>query len=183
MKKDSFLFACAKMLFKYICYHILGLLAVIGVIAFIKGAVGACIAQLFGLGIILVLPFMSVYKIGDTDYNKVQFNRIKNDPFKYIKIGFISYSPFIAASVLIVLAKLGVISDAYLPFYRLINAPFMPFIQALMPTTLTLAEISLVNVIIAALTSVLPPIALGLGYRQGLRRLNIADAFAASKKN
>ena len=183
MKKDSFLLICAKMLFKYICYHILGLLAVIGVIAFIKGAVGACIAQLFGLGIILVLPFMSIYKIGDSDYNKVQFNRIKDDPFKGLKIGLISYSPFILASVLIVLAKLGVISDAYLPFYRLINAPFMPFVQALMPTTLTLAEMSLFNVIIAALTSVLPPLALGLGYRQGLRRLDVADVFVTPKNN
>ncbi len=179
MKKDSFWFVCAKMFFKYICYHLFALFAIVGIIAFIKGAVGSCIAQVFGLGIILVLPYLSIYKVGDTDCNKLQFNRIKDDPFKGLKIGFVSYSPFIMASVCLVLAKLNIISDAYLPFYRLINAPFLPLVQALLPTTLTLAEMGLANVIIAALTSLLPPLALGLGYRQGLRRLSIADAFAS----
>lgn len=181
MKKDSLLHMSLTMFVRLFGYHLLSLLAVLGVMVFLPGQMGAIFAQVFGLGIITVLPFMPAYQVGRRDSNKIRYDNYPYDRLKGLKAGFIGNSPFILASVLMIVAKLGLISDGYLPFYRLINAPFMPLMQALMPTALTLNEISLINVILCAATSIVAPISIALGYWQGANRISLSEEFAGKK--
>ena len=181
MKKDSLIHMSLTMFCRLFGYHLLALLAVLGVMVFLPGQMGAVVAQVFGFGIITLLPFMPAYQVGGRDSNKIRYGSAPYDRLKGLKAGFIAYSPFILASVFMIIAKLGIISDGYLPFYRLINAPFMPLMQALMPTALTLNEISTVNVILCALTSVVAPISIALGYWQGANRISLSEEFASKK--
>ncbi len=182
MKKDSLIHMSLTMFCRLFGYHLLSLLAVLGVMVFLPGQLGAVVAQVFGLGIITVLPFLPAYQVGGRDSNKIRYVHFPYDRYKGLKAGLIAYSPFMIASVCIILAKLGVISDGYLPFYRLINAPFMPLMQALMPTALTLNEISLVNVILCAVTSLVAPLSIALGYWQGANRVSLSEEFPVKKQ-
>ncbi len=182
MKKDSLLFMSLGMLLRFLTYHILALLAVLGVMAFLPDGIGAFIAQIFGLGIITVLPFMPAFQVGMRDSNKIRYQNEPYNRFKGLVAGIIGYAPFILAALAIIVAKLGWISDAYLPFYRLISAPFMPLIQTLMPTALTLNEMSVANVLICAATCIIPPISVALGYWQGANRLSLSEEFGGKKE-
>ena len=180
MKKDSFGRLAVGTLLRGVLYHVMCLLATLGIMAVVSGQLGAFLAQIPALVLIAVLPYRTFYQAGFRDYNKLHYDQIKRDPLKGYKAALIGYCPFILASVAVVLARVGVLPEGYLPFYRLINAPFLPLMQSLIPTGLTFAEVPVAQVVLAALTCLVLPLAAGLGYRLGLDR--VPSPFEKKKK-
>lgn len=176
--RDSLLPMSGILFLRFLGYHLMCMLVMLSVMAFLPGVWGAFVAQVFGLAIITVFPFLSAYRVGDRDHNKIGYHHIRYDRWKGLKAGLLGYSPFLLASVCMIAAKLGVIGEGYLPFYRVINSPFMALMQSLLPTTLTLSELSAVHVVLCALTSLIAPASVALGYWQGVNRLSVAEQFS-----
>ncbi|MBP5617990.1 MAG: hypothetical protein J6X61_02440 [Clostridia bacterium] len=180
MKKDGMVSLSLGTLLRGILYHVMCLLATLGILSVVSGQLGAFLAEIPALILVTVLPYRTFYQAGFRDYNKLQYEQIRRDPLKGLKAALIGYCPFILASVAVVLARVGVLPEGYLPFYRLINAPFLPLMQSLIPTGLTFAEVPVAQVVLAALTCLVLPLAAGLGYRLGLDR--VPSPFERKKK-
>ena len=175
MKEKGIFLSGLLMFGRLLMYTVMCLIVSITVMALLPGKLGNLIAQAFDLGIILMLPYLVIWKTGDVDRNKFNYGHIKRDNWKGFKIGLIAAAPWMVCAVLLLLARAGAISEGYLPIYRLINAPFLPLCQALLPATLTLAEQNVFSVLAVALTSLVPPVVLGLGYRLGFARVSASE--------
>lgn len=171
MNKDAFWPLTGGTLLRGVLYHAMCLLVTLGVMAVIPGKWGAFAAQIPALLLVTILPYRTFYQVGFRDCNKVRYEQIRRDTFKGLKAAALGYLPFLLASVGIVLARLGVLPEGYLPYYRLINAPFLALMQSMIPTGLTFAEVPVAQVALTAATSLILPLAAGLGYRLGLDRI------------
>lgn len=180
MKKDGLVALSLGTLLRGVLYHVMCLLATLGILSVVSGQTGAFLAQIPALIIITVLPYRTFYQAGFRDYNKLQYDQIRREPCKGFLAALIGYSPFLLAAVAAVLARLGAVPEGYLPYYRLVNAPFMPLMLSLVPTGLTFAEVPVAQVVLAAATSLILPLAAGLGYRLGLDR--VPSPFERKKK-
>lgn len=171
MNKDSFWPFAGLCFLRFLLYHFMCLMVMLGLMAVLPGVWGALAAQALALILVTVLPFSNAYAVGDRDHNKVKFGRIRRDPLKGFKAAAVGYAPFLLAAVALPLARIGLLPAGYLPYYRILNTPFMALMQSLIPTALTFHEVSLGRVLLAALTSLILPAASGLGYWQGLDRI------------
>ena len=182
MNSDSISRLTLSMFLRLTGYHIMSLIVTMSILAFLPDVSGNFIAQAINLGIIIVLPYLTMWKKGDTDCNKVAFGHMQADNLKGLKIGLIAYAPCMICGLLLIAAKFGALPSSYLSWYRVINAPFMPFNQSLMPTTLMFSEHSVAAVVVAGLTPVIEPLNLGLAYYFGLHRISFSETFGIFKK-
>ncbi|MEE1187184.1 MAG: hypothetical protein UHN02_07410 [Acutalibacteraceae bacterium] len=182
MKKTTVLSTALQIFLRFLGYHIMCLVVSFSILAFCPGVSGAYIAQGFNLGIIIMLPYMLAYKLGNDDINRVKNEVIKEDRFRGFKSGFIAYIPALLIGVVMILAKLGVVPEIFLAYYRILEAPFLPLNQALMPTVFTLNEIPMSDVLISVSVLVLPPLSVGAGYLFGYEDISFADTYFPKKK-
>lgn len=180
MNKDSFWPFAGLCFLRFLLYHVMCLLVMLGLMAVLPGVWGAFAAQALALILVTVLPFSNAYQVGYRDHNKVHYGHIRHDPLKGLKAAAVGYAPFLLAAVALPLSRIGVLPSGYLPFYRIINTPFLALMQSLIPTALTFGEVSVGRVILAALTALVLPAATGLGYWQGLDRIPMP--FASPEK-
>ncbi len=162
-------------------YHIMSMLVSMSIRAFITDIVGAVIAQFVCLGIIIVLPYLTVWKWGDSDCNKIDNDRMTRDNGLGFKVGFIAYAPYLLMGILLIIARIGLLPDTILSWYRLLETPFMPLNQSLMPTTMMLSEQSYSNIIISILIMLSVPISIGIAYYMGIHRISFSEAFGFAK--
>ncbi len=163
-------------------YHIMSMFVMMSILAFLPGIEGGIIAQFVGLGIIIVLPYLTVWKWGDSDCNKIANGRLKNDKMLGFKLGFLAYSPYLIMDVLFVASKLIIKSDILFSWYRFVFTPFLPFNQSLLPTTLMLSEQNTVAVIASAIIPVCVPISVGIAYYLGVNRISFSESFGFAKR-
>ncbi len=124
--------------------------------------------------IILVIVFLffhnTLYYMGDSDCNKVNFGQIKPDKLKGLKIGLVTTAFQFISYVLLIIGKLGVIKNGIFLVFRLCNFHFNPIIMAIAGNTANLSEISWTSIFwflpLIAITPVLSFVLYYLGYRR-----------------
>ncbi len=183
MPYKSFLKNIINVFFRLSGYHIMAMFVMMSILAFFPGIEGGIVAQFVGLGIIIILPYLTVWKWGDSDCNKIEHNRIAEDKFLGFKVGFAAYSPYLIVGLLLLLAKLNILPDSMLSWYRFVFTPFLPFNQSIMPTTLMLAEQNFISIVISAILPFAVPISIGLAYYLGINRISFSETFGFAKYN
>lgn len=182
MKKPSVSIAASKMALRFFGYHIMCLFVSLSVAAFMTGVAGLIVSQFCCLVIIYVMPYLSMYKLGFEDCNRINTGRMQKDKLFGLKVAYMGYSPFILLSVACVLAKFGAIPSGYVAFYRLFNAPFMSLMQSVLPTSLTVAEYPVRHVLAVAALSLSVPLSPALGYAMGLERISFTEEYVHKHK-
>ena len=177
MDSNSFSKNILSMLLRLTGYHVMCLMVSLSILAFFPGVAGGFVAQAFGLGIIIVLPYLTMWKKGDSDYNLVNYKDIKRDHFYGFKVGFIAYAPDLLLCVALVVAKFGLLPESTYSWFKMVFSPFVPFNQSVMPATFTFAEQSLGAVIIASAIPFTVPVSVGLGYYMGFNRISFSETF------
>jgi len=181
MDSNNFAKNTFSMFLRLLGYHVMCLLVSLSILAFFPGVAGGFVAQGFDLGIIIILPYLTMWKKGDSDYNLVNYKDIDRNNLYGFKVGFLAYSPFLLLCVALVVAKLGLLPESTYSWFKMIFSPFVPFNQSVMPATFTFAEQSLGAVIVAALVPVAVPISVGLGYYMGFNRISFSETFKLIK--
>lgn len=137
-------------------------------LAALNNVVGRFVGVLAACGIYFALIYNNMQKAGSEDRGKVLFYGAKEDIFKGLKAGLLVSVPFLVASALLVAAYFNEGLRGFVPFFRLINSPYMTFFASLMPPTRTFAEYELWRVLVSAATPLFMPLfAMGaymLGY-------------------
>ncbi len=134
------------------------------------------LVQLMMLAIVAAFPYSTLWSLGDKDANGVRFHRKKPQLFRGLIIGCLGNIPYFVLYVLLFVSKLGVISPAYLGIYRLINLPFLPYINMVVDTAVSTATDAAVWQLLALLPVVLVIPAVSCGaYILGYKEISLRD--------
>lgn len=120
---------------------------------------------IFMFTVCIYVPF---WEYGDRDRHLVQFGKKKKDLLYGLKIGLICISPYLLASVFLLLAKLGV-EQWTLLVYRLVNIQFIYLIDLLIPLADVAAApwgIVILCMIFPLYTAIVAEAAYCLGYHE-----------------
>lgn len=157
----------------------------IGIYSELGGAPRAAmmiISQICTLGTVFLFMYGKVYYVGDSDANKVAFERIKYDRFKGFKMGAVPAVFSLVFYVWLVLGKLGIGGDISLAVFRLINYHLFAYCQLIFGDTASVAELGWGSIIAAFLTVVLIPIICQMCYILGYKRISVFEKLVFKKK-
>lgn len=183
MDSNSFVKNTISMFLRLTGYHIMCLMVSLSILAFFPGVAGGFVAQAFCLGIIIILPYLTMWKKGDSDYNLVNYKDISRTKFYGFKVGFLAYCPFLLLCVALIIAKFGFLPESTYSWFKMIFSPFVPFNQSVMPATFTFAEQSFGSVIVAAIVPFAVPCSVGMGYFMGFSRISFSETFKLVDKD
>ncbi|MDR1892593.1 MAG: hypothetical protein LBQ48_06260 [Oscillospiraceae bacterium] len=153
----------------------------LSVTSILSGRGGQVLAMLLNVILYFSLVYSFVWSVGDRDNNLVRYQHEKLDLLKGLKAGVIASVPAFLLSALLVLAKLGAVSELFLALYRILNAPYLPFFLIAMPSSHTMAELSFGGVVLSALTPLLLPVVSMGGYYLGFCRFSVGEAVMYKK--
>ncbi len=168
MKEKNFLSLIGKIFGIQIICYVMCILTSFSILLGFNNMITRFFTLIINCTIYYSLIFAKVRQEAERDRNRINTGHMKKDLLKGLKAALIASSPFILLSVLLILAKIGVFSDAIAPWFRFINTPYVTFYAALMPATQTFAEVSFINVLISALTTLVMPAIAGFAYAIGL---------------
>ena len=125
--------------------------------------------------IFAVFPYVILWNMGSHDENYVQLGRMEKDICFGLKAGAIATIPSAILYLLLVLGKLGVIPGVILNWHRLINTPFIPYIDAVEMGANTATELSVTALLAVGVPLLFVPVLCWLGYYLGYRQISIRE--------
>ena len=118
------------------------------------------ISQTFMLILLVAMVYSKLWERGDKDNNRVNFNRMPEDKLRGLKVGLMAAIPSFAFYLLLVVSKLGLITDKYFALYRFLNISFMPIINRLAGAGVSSSrDVSWVSFLVILLTLSVVPLA------------------------
>lgn len=145
--------------------------------------VGAMITQLCCMGIYYAMTMQACYTRGQKDRNKELFGKMKVSSIHGLLCGLKLSIPTVAVSVLFLIFHcIGYSNSFFLLCYRLINAPYYALNLLLIPTALSMNELSTLSVIVSCLLPLIVPVLCGLAYYTGCKGEEIPLARLIPKK-
>ncbi len=140
------------------------------------------ISQICTLGTFVMLFYSKVYYIGDSDANKVAFNRITFDILKGAKLGIIPSIIPLITFLLLVLGKLGIFESFALVVYRLANYHIYSYNQLIFKDIARISEVGWGSIAASLLSVILPMLVCEACYLMGYKRINIFEKLVYKKK-
>ncbi len=160
---------------KLVITKVFGLVLSLTIFMALHGQVGSIITQACSLLILIVIFFSSAWDLGAKDANLCSVHSEKPDPLFGFKTSLAASVPDLCMGACLLLTKLRIIAPSFGVLYGIFNSVYMPFHQAVLPQTLTVAEHNWIGYIASALTVLIAPICAGFGYRLGLTQISLGD--------
>ncbi len=143
------------------------------------------VTQLLMLFIVGVFPYSMLWELGDKDSIGVRYKGRKADPLRGLKIGTLANIPYFLLYILLLGSKMGLISSSYLPIYRLIHLPFLPYINMVVDPAIASASDAAVWQLLLVLPILLVvPAVCCVAYILGSKQISIKEhmTYAGIKK-
>lgn len=139
------------------------------------------LSSVFTLLIFALFPYNVLWNMGSHDENYVQLGRMEKDIHFGLKVGAVASTPSAVMYLLLILGKLGVVSGVILKWHRLINTPFIPYIDAVEMGANTATELSIGSLLAVGATLLFVPFVCWLGYYLGYRQISIREKMVYKK--
>lgn len=143
---------------------------------FVKVLVGIVSMAILGLTM-----FSYAYNLGEQDKklekrgNTIDLNMSK-------KLGIIDSIPLILFLMVLIVSKMGLIMDI-LPYYKLTNAFFLPFIQIITSGEVAVSSFPIYGFLILFVLIFIVPIAIYIGYDLGYKQIDLTLKIFYKKKS
>lgn len=144
-------------------------------------AIIGVISSIFTLLIYGIFPYNMLWNLGSHDENYVQLGRLQKDIYFGLKVGLVASIPAMILYLLLILGKLGAFPSVILKWHRLINTPFIPYIDAVEMGAKTATELSVGSLLAVGATLLFVPILCCLGYYLGYRQISIRERMVYKK--
>lgn len=154
-----------------VCKIFAGLLNVVLLVA-LGGNVGVVVTQILGFAILVAIMYSTSWQKGFSQINMPGFKR---DKFRGLKAGLIASILEFAAAILLIVIKIKNLPNVFISVVGIFNTPFLPFHLTILPSTLTVNELSIWLFIASASTVLVMPIIVSFGYYMGISEISIAD--------
>lgn len=139
------------------------------------------ISSIFTLIIFGSFPYNMLWNIGSKERNYVNFERLDKDILFGLKVGVIATIPSALLYILLVLGKLGVLSDAIIRWHRIINTPYIPYIDAVEGGVKVASELSVTSLLAVAVPLLFVPLVCSVGYILGYRQISVRERLVYKK--
>lgn len=135
------------------------------------------VAQIISITMFVGIIYATAWNEGDKDKNLVGFGRIKEDKLKGVKLGLVVMIPYMLSGILLLLGLLGVTTDLQ-AIYRIIHFQILVILNELMDA----AKSSWNGLIFGTLYYLIVPIASGVGYYLGYKRIAVLNKIMYGKQ-
>ncbi len=133
------------------------------------------VLQLIMLLLHCALPYAFLWDLGAKDDNRVRYQNMREDALRGLKLSLMASAPGILLYVLLVLSRLSPLPQGIASAYRLLNVPYVPFINWLFPIGTAFVDIPVWRVLLVGVT-LIPVVFVGWGaYRLGYRQFSIQE--------
>ncbi len=139
------------------------------------------LSSLLNLLIFGLFPYNILWNMGSHDENYVQLGRMNKDIYFGLKVGAVASIPSAALYLLLILGKIGVIPGGILKWHRLINTPFIPYIDAVEMGAKTAAELTVGSLLAVGATLLFVPLICWISYYLGYRQISIREKLVYKK--
>ena len=119
--------------------------------------------------------------MGSHDDNYVQLGRMDKDIHFGLKVGAVASVPSAVLYLLLILGKLGMVPGVILKWHRLINTPFIPYLDAVEMGAKTATELSVGSLLAVGATLLFVPLIGWLAYYLGYRQISIREKMVYKK--
>lgn len=141
------------------------------------------VSSAFTLVIFGAFPYNILWNIGSKDNNLVTFNRMKKDIFFGLKVGCVANIPSAVLYLLLVLGKFGVVPGVVLKWHRVLNTPFIPYIDGVEQGAEVASQLTIGSLLAVGATLLFVPIISQLGYYLGYRQISVRERLVYKKPN
>lgn len=139
------------------------------------------ISSIFTLLIFASFPYNMLWNVGSKERNYVNFERLDKDILFGLKVGAVATIPSAVLYVLLILGKFGVLSDAIIRWHRIINTPFIPYIDAVEGGVKAATELSFGSLLAVAVPLFFVPLVCMVGYVLGYRQISVRERLIYKK--
>ena len=144
-------------------------------------AVVSVLSSVFTLLIFGLFPYNILWNMGSHDDNYVQLGRMDKDIHFGLKVGAVASVPSAVLYLLLILGKLGMVPGVILKWHRLINTPFIPYLDAVEMGAKTATELSVGSLLAVGATLLFVPLIGWLAYYLGYRQISIREKMVYKK--
>lgn len=175
--KNSTLRLSLTVFFRILVIKIFSILLDFTVMISFGGRVGYIVTQICSLALLISVIYSTMWNMGFSDVNRAKLGVVKKDVLRGLKAGLIGSSFEIVGAVMLVLTKISIVPRFWISIFGIFNAPFLPFHLTMLPATLTVLELPLVNFIYSASTVLIIPFISAFAYALGNMELSLPEIF------
>lgn len=175
--KNSTLRLSLTVFFRILVIKIFSILLDFTVMISFGGRVGYIVTQICSLALLISVIYSTMWNMGFSDVNRAKLGVVKKDVLRGLKAGLIGSSFEIVGAVMLILTKISIVPRFWISIFGIFNAPFLPFHLTLLPATLTVSELPLVNFIFSASTVLIIPLISAFAYALGNMELSLPEIF------
>ena len=147
-----------------------------------KATVGV-LSSLFMLLIYGIFPYNMLWNRGSRDNNFVNLGRISQDKLFGLKVGLLATAPSALIYILLIFGKIGLMPSDVLRWHRLLNTPFIPFIDAVEAGAKTAVDLPFFSLLALIATLLFVPLICWLGYFLGYKQISVRERLIYKKKS
>ncbi len=140
------------------------------------------ISQLFVLAAFVATLSGQMYRQGDSDRNKVSFNRMKPNIWYGFKVGMLTGGILMVVYILLLLSRFGIIADEFLGAFVFANYHLFFIIKLIIGSATLTSELSVLSLILCGLTVFVVPLSCELFYYLGYKQINLIEKIVYKKK-
>lgn len=156
---------------RLVLVNVLCLMFSVSILTLFNSTLVRMVCQLMNISILFFLPYGYCWRAGEKDRKLIRYGEINQDKLKGLKAGLIAFVPFAIVPVLLIFEKLNMLNYQFLYIHRIVSAVFFPLNITLLPSTLTLAELGWLSVILSCAAVVIYPIIPAFAYVLGFREI------------
>lgn len=139
------------------------------------------LTQLMLLFLMGVFPYNILWELGGKDDTGVRYKGETPDPMRGLRIGALATVPAALLYIGVWIAKLTGQNALYLAIYRITQLPYLPFINGVLGNVTDPADLSVIGLLVCALSLVFVPIVCAISYRLGIRKFSIREHLTYKK--
>lgn len=140
------------------------------------------VSQVLMLIVLCVFPYHILWEFGNRDDTNVRYRGQRPDPWRGIKIGLLSMTPFFVSWALLVASKYVPMLSGYLPVFRIFGFAYMPYINLVIGTATSAVEAGRGRLILLLPIFLVVPIVCAVAYRMGGQQFSLAEFFTFVRK-
>jgi hypothetical protein len=100
-----------------------------------------------------------------------------------LKVGLLATAPSALIYILLIFGKIGLMPSDVLRWHRLLNTPFIPFIDAVAAGAKTAVDLPFFSLLALIATLLFVPLICWLGYFLGYKQISVRERLIYKKKS
>ena len=182
MERNTFSKLCLKLFFRLVGLDICCFITCAFCFSVSGSQLVRTLLQIACIIVMLSFVYPVCYTSGDLDAPLVTTGHRKRNNLKGLYAGLIATSSMIISAFVLLFSKLTQTFDAFISYYKMINAVFFPYLFSVLPVDYSISELPLSTILYSTSVVFVIPIVCMFAYIFGLNRFSFKEKLLYKKK-